>query len=238
VVAQIGRLAKRRAIRRAANEAMTVQIFQRPFDPRPDPEGSAGGYGDSHGPWIERDDPEISHFGDEVHEPSEDLFGGSSVSVLSDVSALAPSTVRRPRDLQPVLIAFVVAAVVAIVVCAVLLLLHGPRGEVEQSTTVAPSPTNSTSTPSTIEPTQASAPVEPPAPPPPPQPPSAEQLSPGPGYGGSNHWPRSSPSPSDNGPQINVTRAPMSVAPSTSRPGPKTNSATPGDAPRRGGFHF
>lgn len=241
-MARVGRLAKRRAIRRAADEALTIQVFDRPFAVTSPLEGSAPGsfrgYGDSHGPWTERDDPEIPQEIGGEPEPVDDLYDDRPVSVLSDVGRLATGRVRPPRGnpLKPIVIVLAVAAVAALLGWGGLALLRGPDAAVEP-TTVVPSPSNSPSAPSTIAPTQASVPVPPPAPPPPPPPP--EQVSPGPGYTGSNQWPRSSsPSQSRSGPQINVTRAPMSVAPTAPRQGPKTNSATPGDAPRRGRWGF
>jgi hypothetical protein len=244
-VAHVGRLAKRRAIRRAADEALTIQVFDRPYAVRSPLAGSAPGsfrgYGDSHGPWTERDDPEIPQELGDASEPVDDLFDDRPVSVLSDVGTLATGRVRPPRSnpVKPIVIVLAVAAVAALLGWGGLALLRGPDAAVEP-TTVAPAPSNSPSAPSTIQPTQASVPVPPPAPPPPPPPPPPpEQVSPGPGYTGSNQWPRSSsPSQSQSGPQLNVTRAPMSVAPTAPRQGPKTNSATPGDAPRRGRWGF
>ena len=200
------------------------------------------GYGDSQGPWIERDDPAVPQESGAEPEPIDDLYDDGPISVLSDIGTLAPGMVRPPRSypLKPLAIVLAVAAAVALLGWGVLPSLSGPDAAVEKPATVAPSPSNFPSAPSTIAPTQASAPVPPPAPaPPPPPPPPPEQVSSGPGYSRSNQWPQSSsPSPSSSGPQINVTRAPMSVAPAAPRQGAKTNSATPGDAPRRGSWGF
>jgi hypothetical protein len=82
------------------------------------------------------------------------------------------------------------------------------------------------------------APPMPPPPPPPPPPPTAERLDPGPVY--RNPYPRSSPSPSGDGPEIGVTRTPVTRAPISVAPAPRTSpgsdSSTPGDAPKRGGW--
>jgi hypothetical protein len=104
-------------------------------------------------------------------------------------------------------IAAVIGAVIALVVSIVLLVIRGP------SDTEAPQPTDTSTAPTTAtapETTSALPPPPPAAPPPPPPPPSAAP----PVY----NQPRSQPTPK-KGPEINVTRSPMSVAPQQ-RPGP------------------
>jgi hypothetical protein len=97
------------------------------------------------------------------------------------------------------------AALIAIVVSGVLLAFRGPIGagdEVPSSVT----PTAPTSA-APVQVASSEAPPPEPPPPPPPPPETASQVNTAPRY----EAPR--PSRSTKGPQINVTRPPMSVAP-------------------------
>jgi hypothetical protein len=134
-----------------------------------------------------------------------------------------------------------VAAIIAAVVCAGWLAFRSPESTAEQSTEA---PTSAPQPPSTATPTAASAPRPAPPPPPPPAPPpppppaeptySAPQRQYSPRY--------SEPTPAQK-PRVDVTRAPMSVAPGATKPIPGSDSAVPGNSPgeqprRRGCFGF
>jgi hypothetical protein len=136
-------------------------------------------------------------------------------------------------------IALIAGAVIAMTVSVVLVALRGSGTAPGESTTAVtsatPAPSSARLSPSSVAPTQPVVPPAPPPVPPPPPPPPAEQA---PVVTGSNPWPRSqAPSPTEK-PRIDVTRTPMSVAPPSIKPVPGTNSATPGDAPRRGWGFF
>ncbi|MGZ6779967.1 MAG: hypothetical protein ACXVGO_13320, partial [Mycobacterium sp.] len=137
--------------------------------------------------------------------------------------------------------AALVAAVLVTIVSGGWLLFPSADTAVQPSGIEAP--TSAASTPTTAAPTAVSAPTPSPAPPPPPPPPppQAERT-----YSPSQrqYSPRySEPTPQQK-PRVDVTRAPMSVAP-VPRPVPGSGSNTPGDAPdrdsgvrRRGCFGF
>lgn len=133
--------------------------------------------------------------------------------------------------------ALVVAGVTAAVAAVGLLIIRMPGAGPEESTTVVPNATTTAvPTPTSAQPTLThveSTPPAPPSPPPPPPPPPPPEPASPPVYTGGSQWEPSAPS-SQKPPQIDVTRAPISVAP-PSRPAPGHNSATPGDAPKRGG---
>ena len=109
------------------------------------------------------------------------------------------------------------------------LLLRSPAAAVEQSSTEAP--TSAAPVPSKASPTAVSAAKPPPAPlpPPAPPPPPAERTYSPPQRQYSPRY--SDPTPAQK-PRIDVTRAPMSVAP-VPKPVPNSGSNTPGDAPDR-----
>ena len=136
--------------------------------------------------------------------------------------------------------AVLVAAVIAAVVCGGWLVFRGPTTGVEQSSIEAP--TSAPPAPTKAQPTAMSAPKPQPAPPPPPPPPPppAESTYSAPQRQYSEPGYRS-PEPAEK-PKVDVTRAPMSVAP-VPRPVEGSDSNTPGDAPgekprRRGCFGF
>lgn len=146
---------------------------------------------------------------------------------------------QRWYRIKPVA-AVIVAAVIAAIVCGGWLVFGSPTTTAERSTVQAP--TSAPPAPSKAAPTAASAPNPPPAPPPPPPPPPPP--SPAPSYTPPQrqYQPRyTEPSPARK-PRIDVTRAPMSVAP-VPKPVPGSDSNTPGDASRekprrRGCFGF
>jgi hypothetical protein len=95
------------------------------------------------------------------------------------------------------------AAVAAIVVSGVLLVFRGPGGTVDE---VTPSVTPTAPTSAQPAPVATSAEPEPPLPPPPPE--TASPVNTAPRYEAPRVQPRQT-----KGPEINVTRSPMSVAP-------------------------
>jgi hypothetical protein len=137
--------------------------------------------------------------------------------------------------------ALLVAAVIGAVVCGGWLVFRSSATTVEQSRTE--SPTSAPPVSSKAPPAAVSAHTPPPAPAPPPPPPSPAAQ---PTYSAPQrqYSPRySEPTPAQK-PRVDVTRAPMSVAP-VPKPVPGSDSNTPGDAPkdsgggrRRGCFGF
>lgn len=133
------------------------------------------------------------------------------------------------------------AAVIAAVLGGGWLVLRSPGTTTEQSSTEAS--TSAPPAPSKAVPTAVSAPKPKPAAPPPP-PPRPPPPPPEPTYSAPQrqYQPRyTEPTPVQK-PRIDVTRAPMSVAP-VPKPVPGSHSNTPGDAPgekprRRGCFGF
>jgi hypothetical protein len=132
------------------------------------------------------------------------------------------------------------AAVIAAVLGGGWLVFRSPGTVAEQSSNEVS--TSAPAAPSKAAPTAVSAPKPTPAapqPPPPPPPPPPEPTYSAPQR---QYQPRySEPSPAQK-PRVDVTRAPMSVAPEP-KPVPGSNSGTPGDAPgekprRRGCFGF
>jgi hypothetical protein len=126
-----------------------------------------------------------------------------------------------------------IAAAVVAVVAAGLLIVRMPGGGSGQSTTVVPdATTTAVPAPTSAQPALTHAEPTPPALPPPPEPASP------PVYTGGGQWEPSAPSP-QKPPQIDVTRAPISVAPPTrTAPGSGHDSSTPGDGRRPGGWNW
>ncbi|MGX9788941.1 hypothetical protein [Mycobacterium sp. MMS18-G62] len=120
----------------------------------------------------------------------------------------APTPWYRTKQAVTVIIA-ATAATAAIVISGVLLLFRGPSNAVDETTSVTPT------APTSAAPTQlaTSAPEPPPLPPPPPSETAASPENPAPVY----NSPRVEQRPT-KAPEINVTRAPMSVAPQTRTP--------------------
>jgi hypothetical protein len=146
---------------------------------------------------------------------------------------------------MPVVLALIAAAVVALLSAILPSVMRGPASAPEESAGV-PSPSTSGKPASASPPAPAGArptltsalappPIPPPPPsPPPPRPPSASAQDDAPAY--TPYYPAppdSSPSQS-NKPDIGVTRAPISVAPSVHAPPP--DDANVGDGRRRHGF--
>ena len=136
------------------------------------------------------------------------------------------------------------AALIAAVICGGWLVFRSPATTAQESQTNTP--TSAAPAPSNAAPTAVSAPepkpkpAPPPPPPPPPRPPAADE----PTYSAPQrqYQPRYSEPTQAQKPRVDVTRAPMSVAP-VPKPVPGSNSSTPGDAPgekprRRGCFGF
>jgi hypothetical protein len=192
-----------------------------------------------HG-WVERIDAAL-----QAPAPDQPALRGRPVAtspyIRPDLDFAVSGSRGRPRYTTRPAAAVLVAAVIAAVVCGGWLLVRNPAAAVEQSSTESP-----TSTPpgtSKAPPVAVSALKPPPAPtppPPPPPPPAAEPTYSAPQR---QYSPRYSESTPAQKPRVDVTRAPMSVAP-VPRPVPGSDSNTPGDAPdrdhprRRGCFGF
>jgi hypothetical protein len=118
----------------------------------------------------------------------------------------APTPWYRTKQALTAIIA-ASAAVAAIVVSGVLLVFRGPGGTVDEVTSsVTPTaPTSAQQAP--VATSAAPGPPEPPLPPPPP-PETASPVNTAPRYEAPRVQPRQT-----KGPEINVTRSPMSVAP-------------------------
>lgn len=137
--------------------------------------------------------------------------------------------------------AVLAVALIAAVICGGWFVLRSPSTAAERSSTGAP--TSAPPAPTKAAPTAVSAPRPEPKPPPPPSPPPPPRPA-EPTYSApqSPYQPRyTQPAPAEK-PRVDVTRAPMSVAP-VPKPVPGSDSNTPGDAPgekprRRGCFGF
>jgi hypothetical protein len=137
-------------------------------------------------------------------------------------------------------LALVVLGLVAAVAGIVVLLWPSSSSAPQDSgITTAPAPTPS-ATPSPTPSASLAPPAPPPVllpPPPPPPPPSESAPAAPPAYYPPRYYQPDTPTKK---PQIDVTRAPISVAPSVSAPSQR-DSSTPGDSPgprRRGCFGF
>ncbi len=125
-----------------------------------------------------------------------------------------------------------VAAVLVAVVCSGWLVMRTPTTTAEQSNIEAP--TSAPPSPTKAQPTAVSAPQLPPAPPPPPPPPPTAEPVYSPPQRQYSEPRYSAPPSQDEKPRVDVTRAPISVAP-VPRPVAGSDSNTPGDAPKSGG---
>ncbi|WP_164478609.1 hypothetical protein [Mycolicibacterium stellerae] len=139
------------------------------------------------------------------------------------------ATVSRPWYRTKPAAVVLSAAIIAALVCAGWLVFRSPDTTAEESTeapTSAPSASSTAASTTASRPRPIPAPPPPPPPPPPPEPTySAPQRQYSPRY--------SEPTPAQK-PRIDVTRAPMSVAP-VPRPVPGSDSGSPGEQPRRRG---
>lgn len=134
----------------------------------------------------------------------------------------------RPWYRAPLASVVLVAAVIAAVVCGGWLVFRSPSTTAEQSNVDAPA--SAPPAPTKQQPTAMSAPQRPPPPPPPPPPEEPAYTAPQRQYSEPRY---SAPEPAEK-PRVDVTRAPMSVAPSP-RQVEGSDSSTPGDKPRRRG---
>ena len=186
-------------------------------------------------PTPERDDVVVP-----VAAPSRPRPIAESAYVRPELD-FAAAEYREQRWYRTKPAAVVVAvAVIAAVMCGGWFVLRSPGTAAEQSSTEAP--TSAPPAPSKAAPTAVSAPnprPKPAPPPPPPPPPPAEPTYSAPQR---QYQPRYSEPTQAEKPRVDVTRAPMSVAP-VPKPVPGSDSNTPGDAPgekprRRGCFGF
>jgi hypothetical protein len=225
MVGPVDRLVQRRHIRRATEQALLIPLRERHVEAEADepitgPIFAGGTWWDEQDEFAGDDRPQVPP-------------GLQAVGLQAVGDSLTFRSIPRPwYRTKQTMIAVIAALAVAMVVWVVLVALRSPAAPSEQPRTTVtsptPAPTSVQLSPSSIPPVVP--PVVPPPPPPPP-PPSAEQA---PVLTGSNPAPRSAASPTEK-PQIGVTRTPISVAPLiTPTPTPGTNSATPGDTPRRG----
>ena len=111
----------------------------------------------------------------------------------------------RRKDARLLLIVVAVAVIALVVSLVVLATRKG--SESDQPTSVEPAPTTTTTTTTTREPVTSSTPSPVPPPPPPPAEPPPAAAPP------AAHAPVEPATPTARGPEINVTRMPMSVAP-------------------------
>jgi hypothetical protein len=234
-------LTERRQLRRAAEEALMTPAFSlRPLDvavATPSTAGPFGTRGDADHPDPWGDDRDTNG-----HEPADAITEPIAVAALHDRLGSAPIGSWNPdligrrlfRVVQPwyrtktATAALTAAALAAVAIVVSSVLLVSRSGEqatgVTSAASTAASPPPSSARPA---PSASSTAPAPPPPPPPPPLPSAAPDSP-PSVWRSHAGSPSRPSPTKK-PEIGVTRAPMSVAPSLPPPPPVNNSATPGD---------
>ena len=250
---RVTRLIERRQLRRAAEQALTTPAFLRPLDrPTADP-GRAVPVDASEGLDRGADHPDTAspESDDAVTVPiplaalNEQLDDACDDLEFNDDPALTPIAVWTPdpfershfRVAKPwyrsTVAAVMGVAAAALVLSTVLLLSRGSESEhatgVAADASTATSPRQTTALPTL----SSGAPLlsnTPPAPPPPPPPPPSS-ASPTPAWRDNESWKPSPPSPTKK-PEVNVTRAPMSVAP---RALPPPSSAPPGGGH---GWHF
>ena len=253
---RVTRLIERRQLRRAADQALTTPAFLRPLDPATAEPGRAAAVDSSPGiEYLDRgaDHPDTAspESDDAVTVPiplaalHEQLDDARDDLEFDDDPALTPIVVGTPdlfershfRIAKPwyrskAAVVMGVAAV-ALVLSTVLVLsrvsVHATGVTADASTAPSPRQTTALPTLSSGAPLLSSAP---PAPPPPPPPPPPSSASPTPSWRDNESWKPSPPSPTKK-PEINVTRAPMSVAPRALPP--PSSSAPPGGGH---GWHF
>jgi hypothetical protein len=239
-VGRVNRLTERRQLRRAAEEALMTPAFSSRLDVAVATPSTAG-------PFDTREDADYPDpWGDDRgtngHELAEAITEPIAVAALHDrllgapIGSWNPDRIgrRRFRVAQPwyrtktATAALTAAALAAVAIVVSSVLLVSRSGEQANSVTSAAStaarPPPSSAQPAPSAPGASSAAPAPPPPPPPPLP-SAAPDSP-PSVWRNHAGSPSRPSPTKK-PEIGVTRAPMSVAPSLPPP-PANNSATPG----------
>ncbi len=167
-----------------------------------------------------------------------DGVGDGAISVLSDISTLTVGRRRRPPvDATHMFTVVAIVVIAALATWAIIVVLGSLVDNGAESDQTGPSTGEPAPVPvSRGEPIR----VAPPSPSPTPSPPTAKQPNPN---SGSGRWnPRTSPSRSGSKPEIGVTRTPVTRAPISVAPKPRqvpeNNSATPGDAPKRRGWHW
>ena len=153
----------------------------------------------------------------------------------SPTSTLTFKPARRPwYRTKHGMTALIAAVAVALLLAILPLVLRGPGAAPEESTGPAPTgapssePTPSSALPASSDaaPTLTSAPAPPPPPPPPPPAPAQDSAP---------VYPREYPAPrTADKPEVDVTRAPISVAPKVRTP--PTNSADIGNGVENGGY--
>lgn len=176
----------------------------------PGEEFDAADYGDGWSGWVDTE-PDV---------PDEDRFDAFNASTWHFKAP--PTPWYRTKQALVAMVA-VGVAVVAIVVSAVLLAFRGPSDTTDQAPATQAPATQTSSTPTTVastpEPTSELPPPPPPPPPPPLPPPesAAAPPAPPPAY----DRPRSEPRPT-RGPEIGVTRTPITRAPISVAPQPRS----------------
>lgn len=207
-----------------------------PVDDEPQPDDTGWNAADVVAVHEEFTPPPAVHPAPAVPPQPLDEIALGHPAVNMTVPEYRPEPWYRTKPAVGVLVASVIVALFT----GGWLVLRSPTTTAEQSTIQAP--TSAPPAPSTAQPTAVSAPrqspVPPPPPPLPPPPPPPTNSAPQRQYSEPRY---SAPSPTQK-PRIDVTRAPMSVAP-VPKPVPGSNSSTPGDAPdgggrRRGCFGF
>ena len=162
------------------------------------------------------DEPD-DNFWDNQPDPGDDPGVAGQFDAFNDNTwsfAPPPTPWYRTKQALTAIIA-ATAAIAAIVVSGVLLVLRGSEGTVDNVTSVPPSaPTSAEPAPmATSGAPEPSLSAPPPPPPPPPPPATAFPVNPAPNYQAPRVQPRQT-----KGPEINVTRSPMSVAPQPRSP--------------------
>ena len=203
--------------------------FDYPLDDPADEDGLTSHDHDFQAPQAEELDHPPSDPGADLWDEPDDNFWDNQPDVrdLEDTGQFdafnvdtwsfkpAPTPWYRTRQAATVIVA-ASAAVAAIVVSGVLLVVRG-QSETVNEVTSSVTPTVTPTAPTSAAPVQVasseapSPPASPPPPPPPPPPPAetaAPPVNPAPNYQAPRVQPRQT-----KGPEINVTRAPISVAP-------------------------
>jgi hypothetical protein len=181
--------------------------------------------------WVERDDaPPPRAF---VQQPPRAYALTANTYVQPNLDFAVSDYRERHWYRSGPAAALLVAAVIGAVVCSGWLVFRSSATTVEQSRTESPTsapPVSSKAPPAAVSAhTPPPAPAPPPAPPPPP--PAAQPTYSAPQR---QYSPRYSEPTRAQKPRVDVTRAPMSVAP-VPKPVPGSDSNTPGDAPRDSG---
>jgi hypothetical protein len=224
-VGPVNKVVERRQIRRAAEEALIDPRLLKPVQPAA---------------FDERQSDDLPPgFGGVARSNGFAPHPATELTFTNLTFRITPEPWYRTNAAKLVL---VVLGLGAAVTSLVVLLWPGstpePRPQ-DAGSTSAPAPSPSAS------PTQSAQPgteLPPPAPAPPiglptdvpPPPPSADQMAPP--AAPPRYYPPQYDEPTQTKPEIDVTRAPISVAPSIKGPLAPSGSAVPGEAPKRHGF--